>query len=137
MTAKIDPIHETMTAAEALASVRVPYTHDPDVRSDLAALAKSTMVHKCSAYCITPSRICRKGFGRVGPGNIAEGRPLSEEDCVDDDGNVRCVELKWNNKYLVQHSRPLLLSWRANNVLQIILDTNLAGAVANATLWRK
>ena len=133
MTAEIDPIHETMTAAEALASVRVPYTHDPDVRSDLAALAKSTMVHKCSAYCITRSRKCRMGFGRVGPGNIAEGRPLSEEDRIDDNGNVRRVELRRNHKYLVQHSRPLLLAWRANIDLQIILDTNLAGILRYVT----
>ena len=133
LTAHIDSLHENMTTKEALASAKVPYGADPDVRTDLAALAKTCMMHKCSAYCISRSRECRMGFGKVGPSNIAQGKPLIDEDRVNDEGKVRRVEMKRNHKYLVQHSVPLLLAWRANIDLQMILDSRLAGILRYVT----
>ena len=104
---------------------------------DVRLLAQECMCHECNAYCMEDNgknrpRSCRMGFGaetEFGKGDTP-GMPITTEPTIvkDKKGISHFRMMRTKSTRVVQHSRTLLRSWRANCDIKLLLyysDPNL------------
>jgi len=90
------------------------------------------MLHECNTYCLGQEnekgrelRECRFGFGTEStPGSkVTPGQDLTPEPTIvkDKKGVEQFLLLGTKSRRIVQHSRVLLQTWRANTDIQLLI----------------
>ena len=125
-------------------ALETTYTCTPNLKNSRVSLVNTTMMHKCSDYCMREpkrrkpqdddgpeepnKRMCRAGFGVEIEKNSyrTPGHPLVDNDkFTGDPRGFRQLTLKRNTTRMLQTSMVALDAWRANcDVKILIYDTD-------------
>jgi hypothetical protein len=108
------------------------YTECTDPTLDHIHLVQDSMMHDCSDYCLGEKNIkkpkcrcCRMGFGKEANPNMGDtpGKDnINEARIEKDPRGIEHLQLpRPNSKRVVQHSKYLLQTWRANTDVQLLI----------------
>ena len=140
MTAEINPNHnvEAVSKLDHPSTFKFSDLQSGDTEKDVSQCQKSFQMHKCSQYCMRKKhapkdhagsgedtrRICRCGagmeenFGKCDtPGFVVKDQPA----IVKDPRGFERIDLKRNDKFVVQASTFLCQGWRGNCDMQYLL----------------
>jgi len=101
-----------------------------DENEDVRRLAQDCMCHHCNKYCLRDQkqgmpRLCRVGFGEeteLGLQDTPGMDLLEKSSIIKDNKGIKQSRMKRTySKRVVQHSRTLLRSWRANCDIKLLL----------------
>lgn len=135
MTADVDvnddPDYSIDTSPNSRTALRKRFSEVKDDEKDIKSLAEGCMVHKCNGYCMdtknkkcTP-RECRFDYGKESAygEKDSEGKILRTfAAVVTDKKGVQKLQMKrTKSRKVVQLSKPMLQSWRANCDLQLLI----------------
>jgi len=124
---KLDDLHVTTSSP-----LGRHYSECSNLHEDHIHLVQDSMLHQCNDYCLGPQdkdkkthRNCRFGFGLETTPNEGDtpGRTNSYESTIEMDhkGIEHFLLPRRHSQRIVQHSKTLLQSWRANADIQLLI----------------